>query len=241
MVMCIDGASYNAVAGAQASATKKAIGIDAAIEVAMMLWQSKVRKDIISDQNDLADRQQKLADEVREHQEEFWPYEDEYLTEWFSTTENDPDHTAMPSQWNKIAKKSLTQGREDWLNEMHRRCLSPTRCEDSRWRREDRRNRADIGSFAHRHSEARADALNDSRFSKQYTALGLSKGLMNEILGYEAAMGQARMQADEMMAASVNSIASAVGYATDSVSQHMTGTSNWGLGQRHAMSVERKD
>lgn len=230
-MVCVVGPVYAAAASAQAGAITKAAIADAAVSVAIMLWQKNTRKKILKDQNDLADRQVKLAEQVHAHEEKFWPKEKDFLYEFFSEPKHETDYVSLPSQWVALAKQSMTLGRSDWLREMERRCLNPTRCEDARWKREDMRNRSDMMTFADRHSEARTNALNDNRYSKQYSALSLSKGLMNEIAGYTVAMGTARGAANNILMDSVNSVSNLVGYAASSAFQATTGSARWGQGE----------
>lgn len=228
---CVLGPSYQAAASAQAGAFTKAVAVDAAVQVALMLWQQKTRKKIIKDQNDLAKRQVVLAEQVHAHEEEFWPAEKEFLHQFFTEPEHKDHKDEISAQWGKLAKDALKTGRGDWMKQMKHRCLSPTRCEDARWKREEMRSRADIMTFADRHAEARKEALNDNRYSKQYAAPSLSKGLMNEIVGYTDAMATARNAANSILADTVDTVSSAIGYISSQASSHYTGGPRWGLGQ----------
>src|SRR5699024_5912112 len=153
--------------------TRQAIA-DTAMQVALALWQRNSSASIVNMQTEIADRNTRLAENVHAHAKKFWPAERALVDDAFNEGKANPQYDGTSLAWAAIADSSLRTGRETWLQTMREWCLPPTRCEDSRWRRNAELICADVISFADRQEEARADILNDRRYSRQYAALGMS-------------------------------------------------------------------
>lgn len=209
---CISNGAYITAAEDQASAIRNQAITDTLIYAALALWQRNSATSIANMQNEIADRQLKLAEAVHDHAKKFWPYEKAIVDDAFAMNKQTPQYGALSAQWAAIADDSLRTARTDWLQVMRDRCLAPTKCEAARWDRVAQTSRADIISFADRQAEARAEALNDQRYSIQYSALGLGHGILNEINSYSDLSGYAGMSAGGILANSINSGLEALGY-----------------------------
>ena len=69
---CISNDAYVKAAQKQADALKRQAKVDVAIQLGVALWQRNASKSISNMQNELADQQTKLAEEVQAHAESFW-------------------------------------------------------------------------------------------------------------------------------------------------------------------------
>lgn len=209
---CVHGDDLIKAAQDQSDAIVHNAEIAALINGTLALWQRKSHRSIVGMQQDISQRKQDLANYVHAHAKKFWPYEKQVVQDAFSEQPHDPQYAAIASGWRNIAKKEMNAGRSEWINEMHRRCLTPTRCEDARWKREDQRLRTDLTSFADRHAEDRADALDDRRYSRQYTVLGLGHNILNNIISYQHLAGVAGVSAAGMLSQTINSGREALGF-----------------------------
>lgn len=73
-------------------------------------------------------------------------------------------------------------------------------------------NIVDVGTFGARVAEARVDILNDRRYSRQYAALALGKGIITEVATYQALAGATKLSNGQIIAESINSGMAAVGF-----------------------------
>lgn len=215
MANCVTGDDLQDAADFQKDAMIRNAVANAAVSIVLALWQRNARKSIIGMQEDISKRKQKLADNIHHHAKQFWPYQKALVEDVFAEAEHDPQYDAMGLEWRQIAKEEMNAGRSDWLHEMHRRCLNPTRCQDARWRREDQKTRTDAISFADRNAENRAEALNDQRYARQYAALGLGKNVINNIAAYYQLYSQAGGAAAHLTANTIRSGVEALGYALE--------------------------
>lgn len=224
---CVTNGAYISVARDQADAIRSSARIETAINTALALWQRNSSASVANMQEEIAKRQRKLADYIHEHAKKFWPYEKAFVDDAFGVSKTSPPYAALAAQWGALSKDSLRKGKTDWLAEAKRRCLSPTRCEGARWDREAQRARTDVLSFADRHAEARAEALNDMRYSRMYAALALGRGQLNNVASFESIMGSVGMNAAHMLSNSISSGLELLGYATTRRS-----FDGWGQGAR---------
>lgn len=233
---CVGGGDYNTAAQAEADAIRNTAVIDVAITAAIALWKRNSKDSIMGMRQNISDRKQDLAEYVYNHAILFWPFEKAMVDEAFAVTKADPTYMATSLSWGNLAKTSLSQGRDDWLEELNRRCLLPTSCEDIRWRREARRMESDSVSFADRFSEAKADALNDQRYARMYAALGLGRNVLNNVDSFQDLMGVAGLGAARALSSTIESAATALGfYATRGQTPD-----GWGQNARQNAYYERQ-
>lgn len=210
---CIGDAAYIDAARSQANAIVRTAAIDTAIYVALSLWQRNSSKSIANMQDEIANRNMKLAEKVHDHAKLFWPYEKAIVDDAFSMAKIDvADYTGMGEGFGNIAKQAMDDAKTDWINETSKMCMTPTPCEAARWDRIANNTRADFISFGDRQAEARMESLNDLRYSRQYNALGLGKGILgvsDTFSSIHEAMGKS---AGQILVDSVNSGLTALGY-----------------------------
>lgn len=228
---CIGNEEYITAAKNQASAIETSAEMDAAISVALALWQRNSSSSISNMQKEIADRNMRLAEWLQDHASKFWPYEKDLVDDAFAETKHTEQYAALSTQWGSIMDDTLRRARSDWLEEMRQRCIRPTRCEDARWNRNAQKARADIISFADRQAEARARALNDMRYERQYAALGLGRGHLANVSSYQSIMGTLGGNAAGMLAGTINSGLEALGYYR--TRERFEG---WGSGARENMA-----
>lgn len=209
---CVTNAEYEAAATKHATSIRNQAIADAAIQVGLALWQRKTSGDIINMQNEIADEQMKLAEAIQAHAEKFWPAEKSLVDDTFGETEATPNYVATAGTWGDLADQSMEDGRQDWIEVMRRACLSPTRCEDARFQRSQQLTRADMMSFAARQEEARAQAINDRRYERQYKVLALAHGRLSNVVGFQSAALQAGGSASNMLTGAINSAMELYGY-----------------------------
>lgn len=209
---CISDSAYVSAAKDQAAAIKRQATIDAAIQVALAMYQRNSSLSIVNMQNEIADRQAKLAEQVQAHAEKFWPEEKELVDDVFSETKHVENYLAAGAIYGQAADSSLQSGREDWINISRTMCLSPTRCEDARWSRNAQVAKADILSYSARQEEARTQILNDRRYAWQLNIIGLGKGQLGELLKYQQINGAIAGNIGGFIEGSINSALQAYGY-----------------------------
>lgn len=224
---CVERPDLIGAAHDQKHAIVRNAQANAAINTALALWQRNSRNSIIGMQEDISKRKQKLADYIHDHAKKFWSYEKDIVDDAFAESHHDPQRDAIANEWRMIAKENMNAGRSTWINEMHRRCLSPTRCEDARWKREDQRTRTDLVSFGDRHAENRAESMNDQRYARQYAALGMGKNILNNVKTFQNLFGFAGGNAAAMLSDTINSARTALGYTMTVPDRRPDG---WGAG-----------
>lgn len=222
---CITNGGYYDAAEKQASAIKEQAVTDTAIQVALALWQRNSSGSIANMQNEIANRNMRLAEAVHDHAMKFWPYEKAIVDDAFAENKAHPQYPGLSASWGALMDDTLRRGRTDWLEEMRQRCLKPTNCEAARWDRVAQQSRADIISFADRQAEARAETLNDLRFSRQLAALGLGKGILANVKSYQDLSGTVGANARGALIGTINSGLEALGYFTT-----RTQFEGWGQG-----------
>lgn len=210
---CIGDAAYVEAAQAQADAIVNTAILDTAIYVALSLWQRNSSKSIANMQDEIANRNMKLAEKVHEHAKLFWPYEKAIVDDAFSMAKIEvADYTGLGIGWSNIAKEAMQDAKKDWIDETRKMCLAPTKCEAARWDRATSNTTADYMSFGDRQAEARMETLNDLRFSRQYNALGLGKGILGNSDTFSSIHEAVGKSAGQILLDSVNSGLTALGY-----------------------------
>lgn len=225
MPNCITNSDYENAADKQADAIRDQASKDVKIQIAILAARLYVSAKITSMIEDIAKRRLALAEAVHEHAKKFWPYEKNLVDDVFALQEQDPNYQANRGQWTYFTASSLEKAKDAFEKGLARQCLSQSTCGRVRWAREKARFKADTTSYAYRRSEARAEALNDQRYSKQYAALGLGRGLLGVVESYQNLAGATGLSSAHMIVDSINSGLTAYGYyRTRNAGDH------WGAG-----------
>ena len=182
---CITNEAYVTAAGKQRTAIITQASVETAIQVALALWQRNSSKSIANMQDEMADLQMKLAEEVQAHAAQYYPKEAALVADAFSEVKLTTQYTALAAEWAGILNASSEAGRQAWLERMDDTCQAPTACEDARWQRNGQLATADMLSYAARQDESRTQILNDRRYARQLAVLGLGKGQLQALRGYQ--------------------------------------------------------
>jgi hypothetical protein len=228
---CVTNAGYVASSLTQASAITGHAVVDAAIQTVIALWQRNASKKIQEMQQEIADQQVALAEEVQAHAALFWPEERELVNDAFAAGVTVPQYVALMNEFGGLAQASLQDGRDDWVEAMRDMCMAPSRCEDARWQRFSAMLTADMHNYGARQEEARAQVLNDRRYARQYSILGMGRGAFTQMLSYQAIAGASAGVAGSMLASTVNSALEAFGYYPT-----RRAASGWGSGIQETWS-----
>lgn len=186
----VDDAGYIAVAEKQASNIILMGSIDAAIIAAQALYSRLASQSINDKQIEIANAQVKIAEAIERHIESFWDKENNYLDTVFKEPYHDLTYN-YPTQWSPIAESSIRDNMSGLQKTLQKHCKVPNQCEQNRYLSEGAKLGADVYSYAARQEEARQNANNDRRFSRQYHALGLGRGLMGQLSSYGGVASQA--------------------------------------------------
>lgn len=209
---CVSNSDYMSAARVQASAIRSQAVADAAIQIGLALWQRNTSRDIMNMQNEIADEQMKLAEATQAHAETFWPAEKALVDEAFNETKAVATYTALAGEWGGLTEHTMDAGREDWIGTMRRACMAPTRCEDARFQRSAQLARADAISFAARQEEARTQAINDRRYERRYSVLGMGRGRLATVKGFQQVSLQAGGGASGALFNTINGALGLYGY-----------------------------
>lgn len=224
---CITNTEYVAAAKKQAEALLWQAKVDTAIQVGIALWQRNSSKSIANMQNEIADRQLKLAEEIEAHAELYWPEEKELVDDIFGMGKTTTGYVSLAGSFGGMAENSMQQGRKQWIDTMRTRCMAPTPCEDARWQRNAQLARADLIAYAARQDESRTQVLNDRRYAYQYAALQMGRGQLRDLISYQSISGASGAQAASLLTGTVNSALTMFGYYRSEYSH-----SGWGSGIR---------
>lgn len=222
---CISNAGYEAGAASQAGAIAAMAVLNAVVNAIIYEEQRRATNKITDMIEELANRKLALARYVHEHAKKFWPYEKDLVTDAFLETKHEPDYAALSTSWKQFASGGMDKMKAKYRRDVDHDCLPNTACFQVRWMHESTRMAMDSKSYGYRRAEARAEALNDRRFSKQYSALGLGRGILNTISTYQSLAGHLGIDNARTLAQTVNGGLQALGY----VAQRLVGD-GWGSG-----------
>lgn len=209
---CISGDAYLDAAQKQADAIKRQAVAEAALNIALALWQRNSSKSVASMQQKIAKRNIKLAREVFDHATKFWPCQESLVKQAFGEAKAPIQSDALAAQYRGFGTKAMGEGREDWFNDAKRHCFYVSPCDVARWDRIASATDADLITFGDRQAEARAQTLNDRRYERMVSALALGKGIIRDVDSFHRISGEAGMSAAGLLQGSLNSGLEAVGY-----------------------------
>ena len=224
---CISDSGYIAAATDQAQAIAVATAVDIAIQVVLHKKKRDATDSITDMIEGIASRKLALAKAVHEHATEFWPCEKDLVITTMSEQRHFAEYEVLGAEWTSATKDIHGTIMHKAYNKTAAKCSRFTNCDLYRLHYKTALFHEDVRSYAFRHAENRADALNDSRFNKQYAALGLGRGILTTINRYQQLAGQAGASAAETMTNSINSGLAAYGYVRGQILE-----SGWGSGMR---------
>lgn len=201
---------YVTAAEEQASAITQQWRVDVGIQLALALWDRKSSDMISGLQQKLADRQMRMAEEVHDHAKKFLPYEIKFVQEAMALGKFKPQYESTSEAWGGKVDADLGEARNDFNQMLADMCIPLGRCLDARWLREAGLRSADVRNYALRQEENRAQALNDQRYSWQYSALGLGKGKIQTIQSYAELSGTVGINAAKFLSAGLNGLGGVV-------------------------------
>lgn len=209
---CIGNGDYINAARKQATAIRNQAHAEAALNIALALWQRNSSKSIASMQQAIAKRNIKLSQELFDHAKKFWPCQKAVVDLAFGETKATIQGDALAAQYRNFGRMSSRSGEDSWLRDAERHCVEVTECDTARWKRFESALDADLVSFGDRQAEARAQSLNDRRYDRQLAALGLGKGIIRNVASFADVHGVAGLSAASLLGAAINSGTEAVGY-----------------------------
>lgn len=217
----IDDEGYIEAATRQGEAMRGHAAVDVLLQTALALWKRSASSSISDMQTEIGKRQVALAEEIAAHARNFWPYEKAAVEDAFGIGKATAQYDALSLSWAAMADADQ-QVYYNRLNEtLSDRCLKPSGCERSIWKRNRQMDRSNIISFADRQAEGRMDKLNDIRYAKQYAALALGRDHLVNVPTFMSLGGAARGTAASALIGTINSAFEAYGY-------YRRGTDNWG-------------
>lgn len=232
---CITNFAYTAAASQQGAAIVTQATVETAIQVALALWQRNSSKSINNMQIDLANDQMELAEEIQAHAIIYYPREAALVADAFSETKLTTQYTGLAGDWGGLLNEAMEAGRQTWLEVMDDACLAPSACEDARWQRNGQLAAADMLSYAARQDESRTQILNDRRYARQLAVLGLGRGQLQALQGYQQIAMTAGGSASTMLIETVNSALNAYGY----IGARAEPQRGWGVGIRDTWALAR--
>lgn len=232
MGSCVSNVGYIAASALQSKSIIVKATVDSAIQVAIALWQRNSSKSIANMQDELADRNTKLAEKLHAHAKIFWPAEASFVSDMFGESKVTTQYVGLANGWAAMADTEIAAGRADWLRQMSDRCTPASRCENARWQRNGQIVRADTMSYAARQDEARTEILNDRRYARQYAALALGKGQVADLQTYQNIANTVGTSASQMLIGTVNSALTSFGFYSNKID-----AGRWGSGTRDMLGV----
>lgn len=227
MGSCVSDIGYTGAGLLQSKSIVVKATVDSAIQVAIALWERNSSESIANMQDELADRQTKLAENIHEHAKQFWPAEAALVADVFGVGKVTTQYHGLANGWAAMADVEISAGRADWQRQMAERCTAVSQCDDARWQRNGQVVRADLMSYAARQDENRTQIINDRRYARQYAVLGLGKGQLRDLLSYQAIGNSIGTNASEMLISTVNSALTTYGFYSNRIE-----VQRWGNGAR---------
>jgi hypothetical protein len=209
---CVTDSAYISAATKQGHAIVTQATVDAAIQVAIALWQRNSSTSISNMQKNISEQQVVLAEAVQAHAVIFWAEEADLVNDAFGVSKVVTGYTALSSGWAALVDEAEAEGRALWLDVSRQLCLPPDRCQDARWQRNEQLLRADMLSYASRQDEARTETLNDRRYARQLAVLGMGQGKVADLVTYQNIGLYSGLSAASMLESGINSAMQLYGY-----------------------------
>lgn len=180
-IPCIEDGAYAAMAASQASAITTEAVTWGAIQVALLVAQLDSSSFIADNQAALSNRRLKMAQEALDHAKNSWTYEQAFVSETMAEAKYSPEYGSVQIILNEVDRvEDLAVDAVD--QRLNKFGITLGTCDDSRVKRGMATARTDLVSHSMRAAEARSIALNDRRYSRQLTAVGLGRGKLQNAL-----------------------------------------------------------
>lgn len=180
---------YIKAAEEQAKAIRTQWMVDIGVQLALATWSRYSSNMVTGLQHATADRQIKMSEEILDHAKKFWGKEADFVNDAFSNPKTDPQYCSTSASWGGKLDADMSDARSDYIDTMADMCQPVSRCMDARWNRNAFVRSADVRNYALRQEENRAQALNDQRYSWQYSALALGQGKLQDVLNFQDVAG----------------------------------------------------
>lgn len=208
---CVDDTAYVSQATAQKNAIQTEAIVQAAIQAGLLVWQSYSQGVIADLRQELADRRMKMAEDILAHAEIGWVQEAALVGAVMGTSEVGPAYS-IASAADSTIEEAWGGADASYDAIIARMGLPPTTtCEDQRIGRGMAAVKTDLYSHMMRTAEARAIAINDRRFSRQLTVLGMNRGFLDAARSM-GALGAGREVVRGAIMGTINSALSLWGY-----------------------------
>lgn len=209
---CISGSAYMQAAQKQADAIRSQAHVEAALNIALALWQRNASQSITSMQEEIADRNVQLAENIFAHAIKFWPCQADLVDQTFGVGKTPINAEALSEQYSELGRQPMNDSESLWFSLRSQTCRSATGCEIAHFSNVRSLMQVDIENFGLRQAAARAQSLDDVRYARQYSALALGKGLIRDANSFHQAHAVAGLSAGALLTGAINSGAEAIGY-----------------------------
>lgn len=232
---CVTNGAYIAAANMQAGAIAAIAAIDITVQKHMAKRQREANAAITGMQEEIADRQMKLAEMIQTHAELFWTKEQQLLTDAFNNAEVQPDYINLRGQshfdmFNATVAADVAQFYDrDFVAKLS---TNEQNALSARFSRFQEMALADASSHGLRTAEARAMELNDRRYERQYKTVGVGRGMLAEVYGFQRSALIAGNAAGALKGAAINAALDVLGFGYQKLTAKMWGygsaiRSNW--------------
>lgn len=212
---CVDDQAYINASLSQAAAIIGQASTEVTLQTAIAFWQRYTSQGISDLQIKTAKEQMKMAENIAIHARKFWPEMAQLADEAFSLSRLNNEYVSLPTAWGAIEVENLNEGRSEWLAEQERvMCISPSRCDDTRWLRNSALMKSDMQNFAARQGEGRVRVMNDWRFELRTRILAIGQRAQRGFSTFEKLSTTAGTSAGALLADGVNATMGALGYFT---------------------------
>ena len=160
----------------------------AAIAVATISTAAAI--DIAKDQHDIAERQVEIAEQIQDHLfDNYYPCELKALEEACNEEVEEPQYERHADRFTNSASLQFARVRMDLERAYNRFCCGNHVRALKDLAIAEAKTLTDSRNMAYRYAEARADALNDVRWSRRISILQMGRGLASTALAYSQAAG----------------------------------------------------
>lgn len=231
---CVTNSAYISAASLQAGAIAAHAAIDILVQKAMARWQRKANRAITEMQREIAERQMVLAEAIQTHAEQFWPVESQLVNDAFTAPLATPDY-ALGGINESLASGPFAQAQVHLLEDVPYHAQPSIEDLDMlHVRKQQFEDLAISDSVSHglRTAEARETVLNDRRYERQYKVLGIGRGLLSEVTGFQGAALRAGNAAGAMKGTAIGASLEILSYGYARGSEKFWGyadkiLSNW--------------
>lgn len=209
---CIGDGPYIAAAGAQSALAVLETWTQIRIQKKLLEWQSDQRTQIADLRQMLADRRMLMAEQVLGHAQIGWNAERSFVNATMGEGRHSPQYAVADAS--SAAVEEAHQGADAGIDyTLAKYGMAQSECDDQRVSRGMALARTDLISHQFRAAESRAIALNDRRFSRQLTALGMGHDILDQAMTI-GQLGAGREIVRQALVGTVNSAMQMWGYAS---------------------------